>query len=208
MSKYTEDKNYIYYPNTSVPINKLDIRDQKSLEAEERKLLLIGYEYFHKNLSESTLFNEKYFKKLHKKTFGDLYDFAGEYRTINISKGYTTFCQVRFLEQTLKEIFRKLERDNYLKEYTVKPKAEFARKIAYYMCELIALHPFFEINGRIIRLFFDMIATFNRYEYIDYKDALTMEDGDNKFIKASVDCMTGDGDKIYQIIWSGLEKSK
>jgi cell filamentation protein len=208
MSKYTEDKKYIYYPNTSVPINKLDIRDRKSLEVEERKLLLIGYEYFHKNLSESTLFNEKYFKKLHKKTFGDLYDFAGEYRTINISKGYTTFCQVRFLEQTSKEIFRKLERDNYLKEYAAKPKAEFARKTAYYMCELIALHPFFEINGRTIRLFFDMIATFNGYEYIDYKDALAMEDGDNKFIKASIDCMTGDDDKIYQIIWSGLKRSK
>ncbi|MDR3627986.1 MAG: hypothetical protein P4L45_14175 [Ignavibacteriaceae bacterium] len=100
MSKYTLDKSYIYYENTSIPINKLNIHDLKILEAEERKLLLKGYEYFHNNLSESTLFDEKYFKELHRKTFTKLYGFAGKYRTVNISKGYTTFCQVRFLEQT------------------------------------------------------------------------------------------------------------
>lgn len=207
MSKYTQDKSYIYYENTNIPINKLNIRDLLILEAEERKLLLKGYEYFHKNLSVPTLFDEKYFKKLHEKTFSKLYNFAGKYRTINISKGYTTFCQVRFLEQTSKEIFRKLELDNYLKDYSVKSKVEFARKIAHYMCELIALHPFYELNGRIIRLFFDMIVTFNGYEYIDYKKALEIEDGDNQFIKASIDCITGDDSKMYQIIFNGLKKS-
>ena len=48
MSKYSEDRNYIYYENTNIPINKLNIRNQTILEAEERKLLLKGYEYFHK----------------------------------------------------------------------------------------------------------------------------------------------------------------
>jgi len=108
MSKYTQDKNYIYYENTNIPINKFNIRDLKILEEEERKYLLKGYEYFHKNLSESTLFDENYFKELQRKTFYRLYQFAGEYRTVNISKGYTTFCQVRFLEQTSKEIFNGL----------------------------------------------------------------------------------------------------
>ena len=69
MLKYTQDKKYIYYENTNIPINKLDIRDLKILEEEERKLLLKGYEYFHKRLSETTVFDEKYFQELHKKTF-------------------------------------------------------------------------------------------------------------------------------------------
>src|SRR3990170_1606406 len=188
MSKYTQDKNYIYYDNTNIPINKLNIRDLKILEEEERKLLLKGYEYFHEKLSEETVFDENYFRELHGKTFNKLYDFAGKYRNVNISKGYSTFCQVRFLEQTTKE--------------------DFTQKLAYYMCELIALHPFLELNGRIIRLFFDMIVTYNGYEYIDYQDALKMEEGENKYIKASIDCMTGYDNQIYQIILNALKKVK
>jgi len=208
MSKYTQDKNYIYYDNTNIPINKLNIRDLKILEEEERKLLLKGYEYFHEKLSEETVFDENYFRELHGKTFNKLYDFAGKYRNVNISKGYSTFCQVRFLEQTSKEIFNKLENDNYLKSYADKTKEDFTQKLAYYMCELIALHPFLELNGRIIRLFFDMIVTYNGYEYIDYQDALKMEEGENKYIKASIDCMTGYDNQIYQIILNGLKKVK
>ena len=131
MSKYIQDKNYIYYKNTDIPKNKLGIRDQAILEAKEREQLLEGYEYFHKKLSESTIFDENYFIELHRKTFIKLYDFAGKYRTVNISKGYITFCQVRFLQQTSKAIFKKLEQDDYLKYYSSKPKNEFVSKIAF-----------------------------------------------------------------------------
>lgn len=208
MSKYTHDNNYIYYEDTNIPVNKLNIRNLKTLEEKERQLLLNGYEYFHKSLSEDTLFDENYFRELHRKTFNKLYDFAGEYRNVNISKGYSTFCHVRFLEQTSKEIFNKLRNEKYLKIYADKPKKKFAQKIAHYMCELIALHPFLELNGRTIRLFFDMIATYNGYEYINYRDALEMKEGENKFIKASIDCMTGGDNKIHHIILNGLEKAK
>jgi len=207
MSKYTQDKNYIYYENTNIPKNKQNIHNLEVLEEKERELLLKGYNYFHKTLSESTIFDEKYFKELHTKTFIELYDFAGKYRNVNISKGYSNFCQVRFLEQASADIFNKLASENYLRNYTKKSREEFAQKISFYMCELIALHPFFEFNGRIIRLFFDMIATSNGYEYINYSDVLVIEDEDNKFIKASIDCMGGDGKKMFEIILNGLKKA-
>jgi hypothetical protein len=51
----------------------------------------------------------------------------------------------------------------------------------------------------------------SKYTYnkncIDYQDALEMEDGDNKFIKASIDTMIGNDNKMYQIILNGLKKS-
>ncbi len=208
MAKYSQDKNYIYYENTDIPINKFNIHNLEVLEEKERELLLSGYKYFHTHLKEDTVFDEKYLKELHRRTFHKLYHFAGKYREINISKGYSTFCQVRFLEQTSKHIFKELENDNYLKNYHNESKENFAEKIAYYMCELIALHPFYELNGRIIRLYFDIIAIFNGYEYIDYENALKIVDGDNKFIQASIDCMTKNDDKMYQIILKGLRKSK
>ena len=207
MSKYSQDKNYIYYENSNIPINKLNIHDLNLLEEKERELLLAGYKYFHTSMNEQTIFDEKYFIELHMKTFNKLYEFAGEYRNINISKGYSTFCQVRFLKQTSNEIFQKLKNDNYLKNYFDKSKEQFAHKISFYMCELIALHPFYELNGRTIRFFFDMIATFNGYEYIDYEDALKLEDEDNMFIQASIDCMVNNDDKLYKIIFNGLKKA-
>ncbi|MCF6269262.1 MAG: Fic family protein [Melioribacteraceae bacterium] len=209
MSKYSQDKNHIYYKNSNIPINKLNIRVTKTLEEKEQELLFKGYEFFHNNLSENTNFDEEYFQFLHQKTFEELYNFAGKYRTINISKGFSTFCQVRFLKQTSKSIFRELKNDNFLKDYTDKPKELFAKKIAYYMCELIALHPFPELNGRTTRLFFDMITTFNGYEYIDYQNTLELNnDDENEFIKASIDCLSGDGNQMFQIILFGLKKAK
>ena len=53
-----------------------------------------------------------------------------------------------------------------------------------------------------------MIATYNGYEYIDYQDALMMEDNQNKFIQASIDCMIGNDSKMYKIILNGLRKSE
>ncbi len=148
---------------------------------------------------------------MHRRTFSQFYDFAGKYRNINISKGYSAFCQVRFLEQTSKSIFQKLENDNYLKDYSDKPKEIFVQKISYYMCELIALHPFYELNGRIIRLFFDMIVTFNGYEYIDYEDALKIVDSiDIKYflsIKAK-EALRIDTLKITRIDTLKIEKLK
>jgi len=143
MSKYSHNSNYIYYENTGIPISKLNIRSQSVLEAEERKLLVEGYEYFHKNLSESTTFDESYFKKLHRITFGKLYTFAGKYRTINISKGYSTFCQVRFLEQTSKEIFNKLAAENYLKDFGSRTKEDFAKKNFFFYVRIDCLASFF-----------------------------------------------------------------
>ncbi|MCZ7604092.1 MAG: Fic family protein [Melioribacteraceae bacterium] len=95
-----------------------------------------------------------------------------------------------------------------MKDYAEKSKEEFAEKIGFFMCELIALHPFLELNGRITRLFFDMIAIYNGYEYIDYQDTIKQNDEDNLFIQASIDCMSGNESQMFQIILNGLKKAK
>lgn len=95
------------------------------------------------------------------------------------------------------------KKDNYLKDFEdVSNKSEFVEKLSYYMCELIVLHPFNEGNGRSIRLFFDMIVTFNGYEYIDYYQTLQ----NNDYITASIDCMEADCEKMKSILNNGLRK--
>jgi len=119
-----------------------------------------------------------------------------------MAKGESRFCQGAFVDSESQKIFDALKDDNYLKDYENKPKEEFAHKLAYYQCELIALHPFFELNGRITRMFFDMIAAYNGYQFIDY--SITKP---HKYIDASIECVQyADSEALQRIILQGLLK--
>lgn len=202
--KYFSDKNYIYYLNTNVSVNKLGIKNAKEIEELETQLFLKTYEHFHKNLNEKTIFNQKYLKDLHKFAFSKLYSWAGKYRNKNISKENAVFCQTIHLKKQADKIFLEFKKDDYLRNFRDRPTHEFAEKIAYYMCELIALHPFFELNGRTIRLFFDMIVVYNGYEYISYEDIGNRKN--NAFIQASKYCMNANCKPMEKIILKGLIK--
>jgi cell filamentation protein len=203
--KYDSAKDYIYYTNSTVPINKLGIKNSEEIEELETQLFLKSYEYFHKNLEEKTVFNQKYLRGLHKFAFAKLYSWAGKYRNKNISKDRAVFCQAIYLKDQMNKMFSNFKKDNYLKNFRDKPIKDFASKIAYYMCELIVIHPFFELNGRTIRLFFDMIAIYNGYEYIDYGNISARKD--NAFIQASKHCMSGNCCIMEKIILNGLKKA-
>jgi cell filamentation protein len=71
------------------------------------------------------------------------------------------------------------------------------------------LHPFYELNGRITRLFFDLIAIYNGYEPIDYSQTLTeAADEANAYIQASIACVrAADNSMLRQIILNGLNKA-
>jgi cell filamentation protein len=201
--KYYPPSNHIYYENSDVVINKLDIKDLEIITEIEKELLIKSYETLHTELDESVEFNEDYLCKTHHTIFSSLYEWGGKYRSVNISKGDSMFCPYMNLDSFSNDIFSKLKNDNYLKEYEdITLKDKFIEKLSYYMCELIVLHPFSEGNGRSIRLFFDMIVTFNGYKYIDYKSTLE----NNEYISASIDCMETNCDRMKIIIDNGLKK--
>ena len=202
--KYYPPSNHIYYENSDVSINKLNIKDLKIITEIEKELVIKSYETLHNNLDEHTIFDEKYLCKTHEIIFASLYKWGGKYRSVNISKGDSMFCPYMNLASFSNDIFKKLEGDNYLKDYEdISLKNEFIKKLSYYMCELIVLHPFNEGNGRCIRLFFDMIVTFNGYRYIEYKSTLE----NNDYILASINCMETDCDRMENIIENGLIKA-
>ncbi len=202
-SKYKSQTSSIYLKNSDVPKNKLGIEGSEQIHELERELLEEAYDVFYDELDENTVFDENYFIALHKRTFGDLYDWAGVYRDFNMSKGESRFCQGAYIQSSSQKIFSELEKENYLKEYEFKSKKEFAQKLAYYKCELIALHPFSELNGRITRLFFDMIALYNGYKYINYATVTPAE-----YIDAAIECVVyADSEKMEKIIFNGLKKA-
>ena len=201
-SKYQLSSNNIYIEGTSIPKNRFDIKDELQIHEIEKELLEEAYIIFYDDLDEDTIFDETYFIQLHNRTFSAIYEFAGVYRDFNMSKGDSRFCQGEFVDSSSKKIFEELKNDNYLKNYDNISKEIFAQKLAYYKCELIALHPFYELNGRITRLFLDMIAVYNGYKYIDYSKVLPKQ-----YIEASIECVQfADCDKMQEIIYNGLSK--
>ena len=201
-SKYQLESNLYYYEDSDVPHNKFDIKDIQAIHEIEKELLSEAYAIFFDELTESTVFDEAYFITLHKRTFEGLYDWAGSYRNFNMAKGDSRFCQGEFIEGSSRKIFQELKEDGYLKNFENSETELFAKKLAYYQCELIALHPFYELNGRTTRMFFDMIVAYNGYKFIDYSH-VTPQD----YIDAAIECVQfADCSKLEQIILLGLSK--
>lgn len=155
-----KERNSKYcYQNSNTLINKLEIKDQLTLQKYEAritaaKLLALRQKGITGN------FDKNHFVSIHKYIFEDIYPFAGKFRTENIAKGYFRFAEWEYIEEELDKLLLKLKNENYLKE---KSEEELAKALAYYMSELNVLHPFREGNGRTIREFIRQLALKNGY---------------------------------------------
>ncbi|MCC5906843.1 MAG: Fic family protein [Balneolaceae bacterium] len=94
-----------------------------------------------------------------------MYEFAGELRQVNLSKGGFMFPAAKFLQSAVKEfeeVFLKSLPDSF-EDYM-----HLAERIAPLHAELLFIHPFREGNGRTARLFVDLIALkrgFKRFNF-------------------------------------------
>lgn len=208
MSKYQFNASDIYLPGTDIPNNRLGITEPEVLHQIEETLLQQAYQTFIAECEPDTRFDEAYFKSLHQRTFESLYEWAGAYRSVDMSKGDSMFCRANYLARESQRIFNQLEQELFLKQTKDSTREKFAERLAYYQSELIALHPFYELNGRITRLFFDLIAVANGYAPIDYSKALLETTAAmNTYIQASIACVQqADSRILQQIILQGLSK--
>lgn len=147
------------YPNCSVLINKLNITNEQDLCVAEREISSLRMmELEDKPLKGKLDFN--HLKKIHYNIFKDIYEWAGQIRTVNISKG-NVFCYYENIEGYADYIFSKLKEENYLINTG---KVSIYDRFSFYMSEINALHPFREGNGRSQRLFMSYLAKVAGYE--------------------------------------------
>jgi len=100
-------------------------------------------------------FDVTHLEAIHKYLFQDVYEWAGDFRSVNISKDGDPFGPPRFLECFLEALFRQLDGGRAVKSETVE---EFAERTAFYSAEVNAAHPFREGNGRTQREFLRQLA--------------------------------------------------
>lgn len=78
------------YPGTTVLINKLNLQTQEALDRAERVAFSLRAIEIEKE-QNSEPFTLDLYLNLHRRLFGDIYDWAGKLRTINLSKKGTSF---------------------------------------------------------------------------------------------------------------------
>jgi len=83
---YEETDNVYCYPDTGVLINKFGIKDNIKLEAVERDLTGLRILELKENPIQGS-FDLDHLRKIHKYIFQDIYNWAGQLRTIEVLKG-------------------------------------------------------------------------------------------------------------------------
>ena len=92
---------------------------------------------------------------IHYQLFQDVYDWAGQLRTINMGKGESLFLPLEFFPRGIKYFEQTLKEDHYLQGLN---RVQFIERLAVNFDNLNVLHPFREGNGRTQRLFWSVIA--------------------------------------------------
>lgn len=108
-------------------------------------------------------------QQIHAYLFGGLYDFAGQIRQKNISKGGFQFALTQYLENTLKNIEQM-------------PENSF-EEIADKYIEMNIAHPFMEGNGRSTRIWLDLMLKKSISRCIDWSK-ISKNDYMNAMIKS------------------------
>jgi len=146
----------------------------------------------------------------HKTWLGGVYEWAGKYRKVNITKNDFTFAMAAQISKLMEEF-----EQNQLSRYTpcvVKNREEVVKALAEVHTELLLIHPFRDGNGRVVRLLstlmvlqaglplldFNLISEVKKQEYIAAvqtgldKNYQPMETLFSEIIEKSISASTGE----------------
>jgi cell filamentation protein, protein adenylyltransferase len=197
MSRYSESDPYLDAA-TGVLRNRLHIADEATLEQTEAAFVATrSYE-----LSQAPLkgrFDLAHLQAIHRRLFGDVYEWAGQLRTIDISKGGNRFAHYAHIESAAAAIFQQLAKEHLL---TGLDAAAFSDRAAHYLGELNALHPFREGNGRAQREFISHLAQANGYDIV--WENISQAD----MLDAAIQSFSGNTAKLARLIRENLRSQQ
>jgi cell filamentation protein len=142
------------WPGTDCLRNTLGIHDVDELERAEKLLVALRSAALDRNPLPGR-YDSAHLRRFHRELFGDVYDWAGELRTVDIHKAGTWFCRARHLASALAKLLDELSGNLYL---TGLSADTFVAEFATVYGELNVLHPFREGNGRTQRAFLRQLA--------------------------------------------------
>ena len=140
--------------DTSVLQNKLNLTSKRDIDDAKVELLFELYRHVFKQPLKNLTFHR--ILRWHQQWLGNLYDWAGELRSVNLSKDGFQFAAAAQLPRLSKQF----ELD-FLKSFALlpeMPRDQLVRFLAESHVELVLIHPFRDGNGRLSRLLLDVMA--------------------------------------------------
>lgn len=140
-------------------------------------------------------------RQIHEYLFGGLYDFAGQTRTKDISKGGFRFASCLYLPESLAKI-------------NGMPEGTFEEIVAKYV-EMNIVHPFMEGNGRSMRIWLDLIlkkslkqcVDWSKVDKADYLNAMQRSPVNDLEIRELLRAALTDKINDREVFMKGIEQS-
>ncbi len=136
--------------------NKLGLTDSAELAREEERISKKKAVWLFESgtLDALPAGNFETLKIIHKYLFGDIYEFAGKIRTVNLAKGNFRFAPLMYLDAALMNIDKM-------------PQSTFDEIVEKYV-EMNIAHPFREGNGRSTRIWLDLMLKKGIGQVVDW----------------------------------------
>ena len=148
------------YADTGSLVNKLNIRDDEVLRTKVRDVVPIRIAELERHPITIGM-SPDYLRKVHGRLFGDIFSWAGEYRTEDCGDA----CRSVLIGRCADTLFDGLKKEDFLSGTD-----DLTGRLAHYMTELLAIRPFRYGNGIAVRVLMNCIAMMNG-RYLDYSKA-------------------------------------
>jgi cell filamentation protein len=146
--------------------NSLGITSKREMDKAEYKALVRVQEQYLKKIDEKTRFTAAMICRMHRDWLGEIYPWAGRYRTVELRKGSFKWPPAFRVEQNMGTFER-----NLLARHTPcqpGPLPDVARRIAEVHAELLLIRPFREGNGRLARWLAELMCLQAGFPIPDY----------------------------------------
>jgi fido (protein-threonine AMPylation protein) len=195
MAKYAVDPRDPYLdPATGLLRNAVGARTQESLDRAEALFSAIRTVELDRGTPAGG-FDLAHLRDVHRTLFGDVYPWAGELRSVDITKGDTRFAHAGAIEGAARQLFGQLAREQHLRGLDAD---EFSRRAGHYLGEINVLHPFREGNGRAQRAFVNQLAHAAGF-HIGWEHVTREE-----MTRASIEAYHGDAEHMAALIRRNL----
>jgi cell filamentation protein len=183
--------------------NELGITDLVTLQTTEEQALVRAYRILLKEVRTDTRLTCELLKHIHARIFGEMYEWAGRWRTVWISKPDTTWPAPDFLEKNMQ-----MYESNVLwrhPAHMLQDDNAFCNAVGEIQGEFLVIHPFREGNARTIKLATDLLAAQTDRPLLVYDQS---HEGQQQYIEAAKAAFKRRYDPMIEIIGQALARAK
>jgi cell filamentation protein len=187
----------------TVLANKRGYTTLESIQVAEEEALAKAYETLLHEVLVDTAMTCELLRHIHDRIFGELYAWAGRWRTVGISKPGITWPPPLFVPNAMDEFERTVLMRHPAQSLTDDDK--FCSAVAEIQGEFLVVHPFREGNARTIKLLTDLLAAQSGRPLLVYDQS---DDGRDKYIAAASQAFRKNYRPMLDVIRSALAEGR